>query len=75
LDYIETEPTGLEKFFKFFDVSAGDIATRLLRTNLATNGIPPQAAKDVTNDMLWLADMTDRTKAFSVVTHCMCSAP
>ena len=73
--YIETEPTGIDRFFKIFDVSLEAILTKHLNLSAMYAGIPPKAAQAVGNDMRWLADMTDHNKAYSVVTHCMCTAP
>ncbi len=76
VSYVETEPTGIDRFFRFFDTSslAQTLAQRFNIALLPT-GIPPQAVKDMTHDMRWLSDMTDRNKSFSVVTHCMCDVP
>ncbi|PRC94477.1 signal peptide peptidase SppA [Solimicrobium silvestre] len=75
VDYIEAEPTGLDRFFKIFDISIAKVVSDHFNVNILPAGIPPKAAQEMTNDMRWLSDMTDRNKAFSVVTHCMCSVP
>ena len=76
VNYIEAEPTGIDRFFRLFDTSsmAQALAHRFSVAMLPT-GMPPKAVKDMTNDMRWLSDMTDRNKSFSVVTHCMCEVP
>jgi protease-4 len=71
--YIEAEPTGLDRFFKMLDVSLISNLAEQFQLNVLP-GIPPEATQEIVNDMRWLADMTDRNQAFSVVTHCMCGA-
>lgn len=74
VNYIEADPTGLDKFFKIFDISLNKILAEQLQLNAVSVGIPPVATREILKDMSWLADITDRNQAFSVVTHCMCSA-
>ena len=75
VSYIEVEPTGIDRFLRLFDVSTQMAMSKYLGLAGMTTGIPPAALKDMTQDMRWLAELTDRSKAFSVVTHCMCSIP
>ena len=75
VSYMEVEPTGIDRFLRFFDVSTQMAINKYLGMAGLTAGIPPAALKDMTQDMRWLSDLTDRSKAFSVVTHCMCSSP
>ena len=75
VEYIENEPTGIDRFFRMFDMSLERSMTKYLNVGGMSAGIPPKTVKDMTDDMRWLADMTDRNKTFSVVTHCMCNAP
>jgi len=75
VNYIEVEPTGIDRFLKLFDTSMEQALVKYLNLTPAASGLPPAAVKQVATDMRWLADMTDRNKAFSVVTHCMCSMP
>jgi protease-4 len=75
VSYIEVEPTGIDRFFKLFDTSMAESLVKYLNLSPVSSGLPPAAVKQVTTDMRWLADMTDRNKAFSVVTHCMCNIP
>lgn len=78
VNYIEPEPTGLDRFFKIVDISLIDVVTKMVAKQFQLNvlpvGIPPAAAQEMLNDMRWLADVTDRNQAFSVVTHCMCGS-
>lgn len=73
--YIEAEPTGLDKFLKIFDISFNEILAKHVRLDVLPAAIPPAARREILEDMQWLADLTDRNQAFSVVTHCMCSVP
>jgi len=75
VNYIEAEPTGLDRFFKIFDISVNKIFAEQLRLNMLPVGIPPAATREAMKDLSWLSDMTDRNQAFSVVTHCLCSTP
>lgn len=75
VSYIEAEPTGIDRFLRLFDSSTQIAMSKYLGMFGMTAGIPPAALKDMTKDMRWLSDLTDRSKAFSVVTHCMCSSP
>jgi len=75
VSYIEAEPTGIDRFFKMFDTSLEQTFAKYLNTAGMSAGVPPKTVKQMTDDMHWLADMTDRNKAFSVVTHCMCNTP
>lgn len=75
VSYIETEPTGIDRFFRMFDASLGQSFAKYFNVAGMSAGIPPKTVKELTADMRWLADMTDRNKAFSVVTHCMCNTP
>ena len=75
VDYIEAEPSGIDRFFRLFDLSMARTMAKYLNIGGMSAGIPPKTVKDMTEDMRWLADMTDRNKAFSVVTHCLCSTP
>jgi protease-4 len=72
--YIEAEPTGLDRLFKIVDVSLINNLVAQFQLNVLPAGIPPAATQEMWNDMRWLADMTDRNQAFSVVTHCMCGS-
>jgi protease-4 len=75
VNYIEIEPTGIDRFFKMFDASMEQSIAQYFSFAGLTTGAPPKAVKEMSQDMRWLADMTDRNKAFSVVTHCMCNMP
>ncbi|MET3108239.1 protease-4 [Oxalobacteraceae bacterium GrIS 2.11] len=75
VNYIETEPTGIDRFLRLFDASIEQTFARYLKITGISAGVPPKTVAEMTNDMRWLADMTDRNKTFSVVTHCMCDAP
>jgi len=75
VNYIEAEPTGLDKLFKMIDLSVSGIVTKQLHSIGMPVGVPPAATKEMLNDMRWLVDMTDHNQTFSVVTHCMCNAP
>lgn len=75
VSYIEVEPSGIDRFLRLFDVSTQMAMSKYLGLAGMSAGIPPAALKDMTQDMRWLAELTDRSKAFSVVTHCMCSSP
>lgn len=75
IEYIEVEPTGLDRFFKLFDTSLKQVLAEQFHVNVLPAGIPPAAAQEVSDRLLWLADLTDRNKAFGVVTHCMCTMP
>jgi len=79
VDYIEAEPTGIDRFLKFFDVSSKQTMAKyfikyLNLTPIAAS-LPPASVREMANDMRWLSDMSDHNKAFSVVTHCMCNIP
>lgn len=75
VSYVEAEPSGIDRFFRMFDLSFEQSITKYFNITGMTAGVPPKAVKQMTQDMRWLSDMTDRNKAFSVVTHCMCDAP
>ncbi|MCD6027406.1 MAG: sppA [Solimicrobium sp.] len=75
VEYIETEPKGLERFFKIFESSLNDVLVGQFGLNIFPGGLPPAAAQEAVDDMRWLADMTDRKQMFGAVTHCMCSVP
>lgn len=73
--YIEAEPTGLDKFLKIFDLSLNDIEIKHDGLSLLPQAIPYATTQEILSDMHWLAELTARNPAFSVVTHCMCSVP
>jgi protease-4 len=75
VEYIETEPKGLERFFKIFESSLNDVLAGQFGLNIFPVGLPPAAAQEAVDDMRWLAGMTDRKQMFGAVTHCMCSVP
>jgi len=75
VNYIEAEPTGLEKLLKIVDLSVSKIAAGQFHSNAMSVGVSPAATQGMLADIRWLADMTDRNRTFSVVTHCMCTAP
>ncbi len=75
VEYIEMEPTGVDRFLKMFDISLEKVLVRQLSQQLLPGGMALQPALGIGNDMRWLLEMTDRNKTFSVVTHCLCSAP
>jgi len=79
VDYVEVEPTGIDRFLRLFDTSLEQTMVRYLSKYISQTplsaGLPPTAVKEMASDMRWLSDMTDHNKAFSVVTHCMCNIP
>ena len=79
VDYVEVEPTGIDRFLRLFDTSLEQTMVRYLSKYISQTplsaGLPPTAVKEMASDMRWLSDMTDHNKAFSVVTHCMCNVP
>lgn len=79
VDYIETEPTGIDRFLKLFDTSMEQAMAKYfikyLNLTPITAALPPASVREMAHDMRWLSDMTDHNKAFSVVTHCMCDIP
>ncbi len=79
VDYIETEPTGIDRFLKLFDTSMAQAMAKYfikyLNLTPITAALPPASVREMAHDMRWLSDMTDHNKAFSVVTHCMCDIP
>ena len=79
VDYVEVEPTGIDRFLRLFDTSLEQTMVRYLSKYISQTplsaGLPPTAVREMASDMRWLSDMTDHNKAFSVVTHCMCNVP
>ena len=75
VNYIEVEPTGIDRFFRLFDSSLELTLAKYFNLAPVSAGLPPASVKEIAHDMRWLADMTDHSKAFSVVTHCMCDVP
>ena len=79
VDYIEAEPAGIDRFLRLFDTSMEQTLVRHFSQYLGltpvASGLPTASVKEMANDMRWLSEMTDRKKAFSVVTHCMCTVP
>ena len=81
VSYVEPEATGIDRVFKIFDVSAGKFVsqyvTRMVgeRLSLVPAGLPPVAAREMAEDMAWLASMANRENSFGVVTHCLCREP
>lgn len=75
VDFIENEPTGLDRLFKYFDLSVAKVVSNQIDKHIAATGLPPTATQEALRDMAWLAGVAERKEAFSVVTHCMCGAP
>lgn len=75
VNYIEVEPTGIDRFFRYFDTSLEMVVARHFSQFAASNGVPPAAARAIAGDFRWLTDLTDQGKSFTVVTHCMCKVP
>ena len=75
IGYIEPEATGIDRVFKIFDISVAQLLSERLNIKVLPAGIPPAAMREMSSDMRWLAEMSDRSKAFSVVTHCLCREP
>jgi len=79
VDYIEAEPTGIDRFLRLFDTSLEQSMAkyfiRYLNLTPITASLPPSSVQEMAKDMRWLSEMTDHNKAFSVVTHCMCNIP
>lgn len=77
VSYIEREPTGIDRFLRLFDM--GEVGMGLAQAlaahfdlRLAPAGVPPNALREMANDLGWLAGMADGSKSFMAVTHCLC---
>jgi protease-4 len=42
---------------------------------LSDAGLPPGVTRGVAGDLAWLADIAEKRKPFSAITHCFCRQP
>ncbi|HEX9174351.1 MAG TPA: signal peptide peptidase SppA [Telluria sp.] len=73
--YLERDGSFFERLLMRIGVSADTAITVQVKLGLLPEIVPAAATAGVMKDMAWLAGMTDRTKPFAAVTHCLCGEP
>jgi protease-4 len=73
--YIEREGSKVERLLGMFGASAAQAFTIQVKLGLLPSGLPASAVADVTRELGWLAELTDGSKPYAAVTHCMCAMP
>lgn len=75
VSYIEDESSGIDRIVRFFDVKAAQALAGQFDLKLMQTGVPPSAARDVANDLGWLAELAENHRPFAAITHCFCRQP
>jgi protease-4 len=73
--YIERDNSKVERLLGLFGVSSAQALTLQVKLGLMPSGLPAAAVADVTRELGWLSELTDGSKPYAAVTHCMCSMP
>jgi len=73
--YVETEPNGIDRIIKLFEMKAMKTLAEQVGANLLETGVSPVVSRSVGSDLNWLTDIAQRRKPFVAVTHCLCGQP
>ena len=75
VSYIEKEPSKVDRIVELFSTQIAVSLQHQFKLALLPTAVPPSAATQIANDFSWLSDVKKEGKAFSAITHCLCSAP
>ena len=78
LEYVEAAPGKLQLWLDRLGVTQADVALPLpqgLQAALVGQGLLPAVAQSLTQDLGWLAEITEQHKPFATTVHCLCTAP
>jgi len=73
--YLEREPGRLQQLLDLAGASVLEHLARRLEGALPDAGLPLQAAQDMKQDMLWLAELTQQRRPYALAVHCLCADP
>jgi protease-4 len=73
--YFETEPGKLASLLDNFSSRAITLLTKQFNIHMAPANLPQWLGRDIQSDFGWLTEMGKPGKPFTVVAHCLCTAP
>ncbi|MBW8828517.1 MAG: signal peptide peptidase SppA [Burkholderiales bacterium] len=73
--YIEREPGRLARLIETFNSKAASVIAKQFNMSITPPAVPPKMARDVQQELGWLAEMGERGKPFMALTHCFCTPP
>jgi protease-4 len=73
--YIEREPGKLARLIENFSSQVAAMLGTQLDLRLGSAAVPPKLAREVQQELGWLAEMSERQQGYMALTHCLCTAP
>jgi protease-4 len=77
LQYVEAAPGNLQRWMERFGMTQADTAAppQALQAALIATGLLPATVQTLTQDLGWMAEVTERRKPFATAVHCLCTVP
>jgi len=73
--YIEREPGRLARLIENLSSRVGVMLGTQIDLRLGPAAVPPKLARDIQQELGWLAEMGERGQGHMALTHCLCTAP
>jgi len=75
ISYLEREPGRLQQVLDMFGASLFEGLARHIEAALPDTGLPLQAVREMQQDLLWLAELTEQRRPYALAVHCLCTDP
>jgi protease-4 len=75
ITYLEREPGRLQQLLDRLAPSLLAGLARHIDAALPGAGLPAQAAREMQQELLWLAELTQQRRPYALAAHCLCSDP
>jgi protease IV len=75
ITYLEREPGRVQQLLDLFGASLFEGLMQHIDAALPGAGLPLQAAREMQQELLWLAELTEQRRPYALAAHCLCSDP
>lgn len=73
--YLERDMSKFDRIVNMLGGSTAQLLSDHFKLSLLPASMPAETAKDMANDLSWLAELRDGQKPFVALTHCLCGKP
>jgi protease IV len=75
ITYLDRDPSRLRRLVEFFGGTLLEALGSQIDGAWPSTGLPLATAREMQQDLLWLAELTQQRRPFALAVHCFCSDP
>jgi protease-4 len=75
ITYLEREPGRWQQVLELLGGSVSMALARFTDAQVPVAGLPLQTAREMQNELLWLAELTQQRRPYALAVHCLCADP